>query len=290
MPELRFEMPSNLPELAECLAGAGDDTRLLGGGTDLLLQLPALRFQGTTLIDLSGMRELSEMRFEKDVLEIGANVTYARIAQDPFIRSRIPCLAAMAARIGSPQIRNCACLPGNLVNASPGGDAIGTILALDARVRLLNGAGAIRECAIDELVLGIGKTSLSRNEAIIGVRIPIPASPWNAYGKIGLTPRREVIIANVSLTMVFEITEPDRRIRAARMVLGSTSPRAHRVSSAEALCVDQVPSSELAREVAEALKRDVAGTIGANPAFQHKLNDVRGLALDLFHELFALEL
>lgn len=289
MPDLCFETPATLPELAACLARAGEDTHLLGGGTDLLLRLPELKARGAVLIDLGGVQGLEGLEMAGNSIEIGANATYARIAEDARVRSRIPCLAAMAARVGSRQIRNRACLPGNLANASPGGDAIGTLLALDARVRVLDAAGRIRELAVDELVTGIGKTSLSRREAIVGVRIPVPRGPWSGYGKLGLAPRRELVIANVGLTVVFDLDETAREIQSARIVLGATAPKAHRVAEAEALCTGRVPSPELAEALAEVLRRDVAASIGNHPAFQHKLEDVRALAQDVLGSLFPSE-
>jgi carbon-monoxide dehydrogenase medium subunit len=284
MPEVRFETPANLQDLARCLAGAKEGARLLGGGTDLLLRLRELRRQGVTLVDTTGVAGLDGLEAAGGILRIGANVTYARIAGDPFIRERIPCLAAMAAQVGSPQIRNMARLPGNLANASPGGDAIGVLLALDAQVQAMDGTGRIRSLSVDELVTGVGRTSLAKDEAILEIRMVIPEGPWNGYGKIGLTPRREVVIANVGLTMVFRVE--DGALRDARIVLASTSPRAHRCPEAEALCLGRVPSADLARALAEALRCDVASTIGDNPAFQHKLNDVQALALDVFGGIF----
>ena len=193
----------------------------------------------------------------------------------------------MASQIGSVQIRNTACLPGNLANASPGGDSIGTLLALDARVLILDAKGATRQVGIDDLVLGIGKTSLARNEAIIGVRIPVPDSARNGFGKLGLAARRQVVIANVSLTMVFDYQESKRRIREARIVLGAAAPKAFRAAGAEALCRDRKPSEALAGELAECLRLQVQESIRGNPLFLHKLNDVQGLARDVLHTIFA---
>ncbi|HWQ11088.1 MAG TPA: hypothetical protein VN436_18345, partial [Holophaga sp.] len=80
-----------------------------------------------------------------------------------------------------------------------------------------------------------------------------------------------------------------REIRDARIVLGATAPKAHRVAEAEALCAGRTPSPELAGILAEALRQDVAASIGSNPVFQHKLEDVRALAQDVLGSLFPSE-
>ena len=71
------------------------------------------------------------------------------------------------------------------------------------------------------------------------------------------------------------------------MALGSAAPVAFRSTVAEALLQGAAPTPALARDLAEALRGDVQASIGAVAIFQHKLNDVRGLALDLFEQLFA---
>ena len=136
-------------------------------------------------------------------------------------------------------------------------------------------------------VLGIGRTSLARNEAIIGIRIPVPASPRNGFGKLGLGARREVVIANVSLTMVFDFREAEGVIAGAGSwwappLRGPTARR-----RLKTLCTGRPPSTALARELSDCLTRAVRASIGQNPLFAHKPSDVQGLALDVFQHIFA---
>lgn len=287
MPSIRYEMPSDLSALASCLGRADGNTFLLGGGTDLLPRFHGRVPAGTTLIDLRTVAGLDTLATEDGVLTLGANVTYTRIARDPFVRDALPCLAEMAAGVGSEQIRNAACLPGNLANASPGGDAIGVLMALDATALILGPDGSTRALSIPELVLGIGRTALSRQEAILGVRIPVPGRRRSGFGKLGLGARREVVIANVSLTLVFGFDESAGRIDTARIVVGSAAPTAYRAPEAESLCLGAEPSARLAEAFSDRLQAYVRESIGGNPLFAHKPHDVKGLALDLFHRVFA---
>lgn len=286
MAELRYEMPSSIEELAACLDQADPQTRVLGGGTDLLPRFHGRIPTGTTLIDLRDVADLAALTVKDGVLKVGANVTYSRICQDAFIRRNVPCLAEMAEGVGSLQIRNAACLPGNLANASPGGDAIGVLMALDAKAVILQAKGSTRTLAIPDLIHGIGRTDLARNEAIIAIEIPVPSSPRSGFGKIGMGARKEVVIANVSLSMVFDFDEKAGTITGARIVVGSAAPKAYRALAVEARCVGQRPSPELAGTLAVCLVGEVHTSIRGNTAFTHKQNDVKGLALDLFHRIF----
>src|SRR5512133_518067 len=105
MSSIRYEMPTDLDALARCLERADQRTHLVGGGTDLLPKYGGRLPEGSTLIDLSSIPGLDAIEVEDGFVRIGANVTYTRLGQDPFLRARIPCLSAMAAQVGSIQVR-----------------------------------------------------------------------------------------------------------------------------------------------------------------------------------------
>ena len=291
MAEWTFKTPADLDQLVRCLAEADADTYLLGGGTDLVIRMRDRGIARGTLIDLTGVAGLDRIEADGPWIAIGANVTYAQVASHPLVAAQVPCLAQMASQVGSAQIRNMARLPGNLANASPAGDAIANLMALDARLDLVDGRGASSSRTVAELVTGIGRTTLARDQAIVGVRIPRPGPDQrSAYGKLGLGARREVVIANVSLTLVVDYDRAGRVIRDARAVLGSAAPLAYHAVDAEALLRGRRPEPALALELAEALRAHVEVSINGIEMFKHKMQDVQGLALDLFDRLFADEL
>jgi CO/xanthine dehydrogenase FAD-binding subunit len=288
MAEFACRNPESLEELALCLAQADERTFLLGGGTDLVVRLRDRGIDRGTLIDLSRLQDLDRIDQDPDWITVGANVTYAALAAHPLARRKLPCLVEMAEQVGSVQIRNLARLPGNLANASPAGDVLGTLLALDAQVEILDGRGARSFRPVAGLVTGIGRTCLARDEAIVGIRIPQPGPHRRqGYGKIGLGARRQMVIANVSLTLVLDCDPESGLIRDPRVALGSCAPVAFRCAEAEELMRARRPWPDLGAELAETLRARVAASIGAVAIFQHKLNDVRGLALDLHQRLFA---
>jgi CO/xanthine dehydrogenase FAD-binding subunit len=106
----------------------------LAGGTDLMVRH---RVPGGTRAQLPGpaisIGHLEELRFLRQAegrLEMGAACTLAALLESPLVPEdwKLP-LAGM----GSPAIRNVATLGGNLGNASPAGDAIPMLAALDAQ-------------------------------------------------------------------------------------------------------------------------------------------------------------
>ena len=75
--------------------------------------------------------ELQGWDREGDVLRLGASLTYAEMA-DPALASLVPALAQAARTVGSPQIRAAGTIGGNLATASPAGDTLPVLAALDA--------------------------------------------------------------------------------------------------------------------------------------------------------------
>lgn len=118
MHAFRYERPGNLEETIELLArlqGNGEEFVLSAGGTDLV---PGLKLHDTwvgSLISLTGLRELHGVHLDGERVRIGALTTLAELALDAGVRRELPGLAAAAAEIASPQIRNRATVGGNLL-------------------------------------------------------------------------------------------------------------------------------------------------------------------------------
>ena len=79
-----------------------------------------------------------------DALELGGAVTYTEALAH--LDRHFPSFAALVRRIGSRQIRNLGTIAGNLATASPIGDTIPCLIALDATVTLASRSGRARRC------------------------------------------------------------------------------------------------------------------------------------------------
>lgn len=114
-----FERPAGLPALRGLLARLGKEQRsftLAAGGTDLLPQLKQRQLAPQVVVSLNGVGELTGIELTADgTLRIGALTRLAEVAEHALVRQQQPALAAVAARVASPQIRNRATLGGNLL-------------------------------------------------------------------------------------------------------------------------------------------------------------------------------
>ncbi|KAB2913471.1 MAG: 4-hydroxybenzoyl-CoA reductase subunit beta [Hyphomicrobiaceae bacterium] len=105
--------PTTLAGVLEARS-AHPNSRLLGGGTDLLVNIRRGIVAPPVLIDVTGVGELRCMKADAHGLEIGACVTLTEIAGHAGVARIYPVVAQAAASIAGPTHRNMGTLGGNL--------------------------------------------------------------------------------------------------------------------------------------------------------------------------------
>ena len=105
---------ASLQEAAELLK-AGNAVALAGGG-DLLGALKDNIYPDypRTVVSLTGIPGLSDIREEDGALYLGALTTLAQLARSPLAAEKVPTLAQAAGQAASPNLRETATLGGNL--------------------------------------------------------------------------------------------------------------------------------------------------------------------------------
>jgi 4-hydroxybenzoyl-CoA reductase subunit beta len=102
--------------LADVLAArsAHPASQLLGGGTDLIVNLRRGIIAPPVLIDMNGVAELRTLAADAHGLTLGASVTLAELARHPRIIASYPVVAQAALSIAGPTQRNMGTVGGNL--------------------------------------------------------------------------------------------------------------------------------------------------------------------------------
>ncbi len=96
-------------------ASARPGARLLAGGTDLLGCLRDEVFNASTVVSISGLKQLKGISARTGGgLRIGALATLAEVAENKRVLEAYPVLAQAAAAAASPQLRNQGTIGGNL--------------------------------------------------------------------------------------------------------------------------------------------------------------------------------
>ena len=161
-----YHRPTSLTELYLLLERERNTPLFLSGGTDILVQDRANgKYVGRAVYDLTALPELKEIRRNDDTLLIGGEVTHSAVANSPLVCQLAGPLAAACGMVGAVQLRNRATLGGNIANASPAGDSLGPLAALDA-VICTDYLGSMRQIPITELIEAPGILRLDQREFI----------------------------------------------------------------------------------------------------------------------------
>jgi xanthine dehydrogenase small subunit len=160
--------PRNIGDLVAAKA-KHPDAVVLGGGTDLGIRVSKHREAFPEVISTQWVSEVRAISEGDGKLTIGGGVTYTRAL--PFLETHFPSFAAMVRRIGSRQIRNIGTLAANIANASPIGDTIPCLMALDATIMLRSIRG-VRGVKADGFITAYRKTAMETDEIIEAIEIP----------------------------------------------------------------------------------------------------------------------
>jgi xanthine dehydrogenase small subunit len=200
------------------------------------------------VIDLTRVRELRKIESDAGGWTIGAAVTFSEIRRSRKLRADLPILAEAASQIGGQQIQNRATLGGNMANASPAGDSLPVLLALDATVVTV-GPGGRREVPYREFTPEYRKVDLRRGEIIGWIRLPRPPEgSVQRFTKVGT--REAQAISKV--VVAFAAALRDGRLAEVRFGAGSVAAVPVRLAEVERLCEGQPPGAELAERAAHA--------------------------------------
>ena len=206
------------------------DAVVLAGGTDLMVDANRGALDMADVVVVDRVPELRGWQRDRNLLRLGAAVTCAELSGgEP--AALVPALAQAARTVGSPQIRNAATLGGNLGTASPAGDTLPVLAALDATVEVRSASGR-RDVPLDEFLVGVKANALVPGELIVAVRVPVLDGPQE-FLKVGT--RNAMVISVASLALVV-----DRAGRTVRMALGSVGPVPIRAVEAEVLVAERI--------------------------------------------------
>lgn len=274
LPNFNYHRPTSLAEALALLRGLPGPKKILAGGTDLIPALRRGELAPAHVISLKNLSELRRLRQENGRVHLGALATFSDLASSPLCAGPHALLAQAAAQVGGPQIRNQGTLGGNIVNASPAGDLLPPLVALEAEVRLCREGGE-RILPLAAFLKGSGHTQILEDEILAEVIFAaLPARAVSAFVKLGR--RNSLAISRISLALVI-VRGEEGTIEEARLALGAVAPRPIRVPAAEALLKGARPDPSLGEAVVAAVAETAAESLGSRASAPYKRVAVRGV-------------
>lgn len=267
---MRAVSPKSLDEAIQHLS-EHPELLPIAGCTDLLVADPEKIEPLPGVMDLLSVPELRGIRWVGETLEIGATTTFAEIGAAATIQQNFPSLAEAASKIGGWQIQNRATLGGNIANASPAGDSLPVLLALDAAIVLVGPQGE-RTMAYSGFHTGYRETAIRPGEIIGRVRLPRPRPDTvQLFRKVGT--REAHAISKIVVALSARVDEG--KIVEFRLGAGSVAPVPVRLAPVEEAVLGREADIETA---------DLAGRLAAESV--EPIDDVRSTAA---YRRFALE-
>ena len=229
--------------------------RPVAGGTDLLVALTGeLGEPPERAVDLWRLDELRGIAADGEGLTLGALTTYTDIRRSALCREHLPALVEAAGTIGAAQIQNRGTLGGNIANASPAGDTLPVLLAMDASF-VLGSVRGERTVAAADFWPSYRRTALAPDELILRIQVPLTGGREVRYRKVGT--RRAQSISKVVLALSWRDGNQAAPWTDVRLALGSVAATPIRARATEAALEGRSPAPETADRAAETLAEEL---------------------------------
>ena len=214
-------IPHSLNDLVDMLATAPPDTKIIAGGTDLIIQLNQRQISPKALLFIGRIPELHEITVTESSIFIGSSVTMTEIAE---LQPTHPCIKALqeaAGDLGSKQVRNRATIGGNIANAAPASDLFGVLCLLGAKALVYQTGDIITQYPVFDIIKSAGKTILKPGQILYGFTIPI-RNRTTHFRKLG--SRKKVTIAKINLQIGMALDEQSI-IRSCEIWASAIAPK-----------------------------------------------------------------
>lgn len=231
--------PENLKGALEIKASKSPE--ILAGGTDFMLKF---RKQASDVLFVSHLKELRGIERENEYLIIGAATTLNELERS----KEIPTIFKdIISKMAPPAIRYVATIGGNICNASPAGDTLPFLYALDTKL-IIGSLHSQREVSIEDFIKGPGEIDIAKDELPLQIKLPLQlieklhSRAFNVqfYRKVGT--RRENALSKLSFLGIAEISE---EIKDVRIAFGAVAPTIVRSREIEERIKDGAASDEI---------------------------------------------
>ena len=223
-----YHSPNSLDEVFS-LFKISNNARVIAGGQSLMPMMNYRLLAVDDLIDLNGVRELSGIKYQDNIVEIGAMTRQFEIAESPIIHKHLPLMAEAIKFVGHVQTRNRGTIGGSLCQMDPSAELSLVASAYKADLIVASDIGE-RVIPIEDFCDGYMTPAINPNEILKSIRF----QPWSTHSKFSFTEfsRRHGDFAIVSAACLLELK--DQIIEKISLVLGGVSSHPLQLSQIEA--------------------------------------------------------
>jgi carbon-monoxide dehydrogenase medium subunit len=268
-----YHVPDSLEQALGLMSQHADDAKILAGGQSLV---PAMNFriaQPGMLIDLNRVAELSYIREDGEVIRIGAMARERHVEFDPSIAKHLPLLHEAAPNIAHPQIRNRGTIGGSIVNADPAAELPVLMLALDARLKVMNVSGE-RWIDAKDFFIGMFTTAVEPDEILVEIELPFMAER-TGWSFMEVAPRAgDYALMGVAAQVTLD--EDGKCINAKLVYLNAGDGPVDAKDAAQSLVGEKLDDKLIEAAASMASEKEITpyGNVHTSPEFQIHLAKV----------------
>ena len=230
MIDFEYHAPTSLDQVFDLLDKYGDDSRVMAGGTALVIQMKQRLSQPGHVIGMRRVGSLNAIESTPEGLRIGALCTQRQIENSELVGNEVPLVADTFRKVATPRIRNMATIGGGLVNGDPNQDPPPSLIALGASAVMTSKSGD-RVVLLEEFFIDYYETDVQPGEILTNVMVPhAPAGSGSVYLKF--LPRTADDYGTVNVAAVVS-KEQDGTCKDVRIVLGAAGVTPIRAKDAE---------------------------------------------------------
>jgi CO/xanthine dehydrogenase FAD-binding subunit len=246
--------PKTLHEALTILRDLGQQTKILAGGTDLMVMLTSRALVAPEYLNIWRLKELRGIEEKGNAIRLGALTTYSQIIASPLMQKYVPILVEASRQVGGLQIQNRGTIGGNIVNASPAGDTLPVLAVFEAELEVGSVCGT-RRIPFNQFYTGYRQTVLAPEELLLAIHLPKPAPEARQYfRKVGT--RQAQAISKVVMAAKVRMNS-ESFIESIQIAYGSVAPTVVRCPQTEALLTGQKLTTELIAAAQEKVKTEI---------------------------------
>jgi len=196
-----YLLPNSIESLKTLLKN-NPEAMIICGCSDISAKRHITKESLKKVIDVSRINEMTKIELTNEGLSIGAANSLTDIINNSLCSQNVLTLCEGLKEIAAIQVRNLATLAGNIVNASPIADGVVLLMALSAKLIIVN-ENSKKEILLKDFYKGYKKTVLKEGDVITNIIIP-KSSFEKEYHFIKTAKRNAVDIATVNSCASFE--------------------------------------------------------------------------------------
>ncbi|KAL6195945.1 hypothetical protein ACLB2K_031562 [Fragaria x ananassa] len=263
---LKWFRPLRLKQVLE-LKEKYPDAKLLVGNTEVGIEMRLKKIQYRVLISVTHVPELSILNVKDDGIGIGSAIRLSellkvlrKVITERAAHETSSCKAFVEQLkwFAGMQIRNVACVGGNICTASPISDLNPLWMAARAKFQIIDAKGNIRTTPADNFFLGYRKVDLGSGEILLSVFLPW-TEPFEYVKEYKQAHRRDddIAIVNAGIRVHVEERGEDIVVSDASIVYGGVAPLSLSATRTKDFLIGKSWNQELLQGALKVLQKDV---------------------------------